>query len=56
VTGKSKTMPEIEFHPDAMQRFERAIGVVAKSLPQHRLAKKTSRVKKITKKPRSKPT
>ncbi|MDO9298700.1 hypothetical protein [Bradyrhizobium sp.] len=31
---------EIEFHPDAMQRFERAVSVVAKSPPQHRVTKK----------------
>lgn len=31
---------KIEFHPDAWQRFERAAGVVAKSPPQHRVAKK----------------
>jgi|GEM_PF-4565051 len=30
---------EIEFHPDAMERFERAVKVVTKSPPQHRLAK-----------------
>jgi hypothetical protein len=27
---------EIELHPDAWTRFERAAGVVAKSPPQHR--------------------
>jgi hypothetical protein len=32
---------EIELHPDAWQRFERAAGVVAKSPPQHRVGKKT---------------
>jgi len=31
---------EIELHADAWQRFERAAGVVAKSPPQHRAAKK----------------
>jgi hypothetical protein len=31
---------EIEFYPDAMARFERAVKVVAKSPPQHRVAKK----------------
>jgi hypothetical protein len=31
---------EVELHPDAWQRFERAAGVVAKSPPQHRVAKK----------------
>jgi hypothetical protein len=37
---------EIEFHPDAVERFERAVGVVAKSPPQHRIAKKKKKVKK----------
>jgi hypothetical protein len=41
---------EIEFHPDAWKRFERAAGVVAKSPPQHRVGKKTT-VKKTKKKP-----
>jgi hypothetical protein len=27
---------KVEFHPDAWARFERAVGVVAKSPPQHR--------------------
>ncbi len=40
---------EIELHPDAWERFERAAGVVAKSPPQHRVAKK-----KTAKKPNSK--
>jgi hypothetical protein len=31
---------EIELHPDAWARFERAAGVVAKSPPQHRVVKK----------------
>lgn len=42
--GKAKEA-EIEFHPDAWQRFERAAGVVAKSPPQHRMAKKKKPVK-----------
>jgi hypothetical protein len=42
---------EIELHPDAWERFERAAGVVAKSPPQHRVAKKPS--KKKSKKRRS---
>jgi hypothetical protein len=32
---------ELEFHPDAWSRFERAAGVVAKSPPQHRAKQKT---------------
>lgn len=34
MTTKAKN--EIEFHPDAMERFERAVKVVAKAPPQHR--------------------
>jgi hypothetical protein len=41
---------EIELHPDAWERFERAAGVVAKSPPQHRVAKKKT-AKKSKKKP-----
>ncbi len=33
---KAKTK-EIEFEPDAWQRFERAAAAVAKSPPQHRV-------------------
>jgi hypothetical protein len=42
---------EIEMHPDAWERFERAAGVVAKSPPQHRTAKKKKSPKKAKKKP-----
>jgi hypothetical protein len=39
--GMAKSNPkEIELHPDAWARFERAAGVVAKTPPQHRVAKK----------------
>jgi hypothetical protein len=38
---------EIEFHSDAMQRFERAVSVVAKSPPQHRVAKKRKVKKRV---------
>jgi hypothetical protein len=38
--AKSDPSNEIELHPDAWKRFERAAGVVAKSPPQHRVAKK----------------
>jgi hypothetical protein len=34
--AKSDSKKEIELHPDAWQRFERAAGVVAKTPPQHR--------------------
>jgi hypothetical protein len=30
---------EIELRPDAWERFERAVDIVAKSPPQHRTAK-----------------
>jgi hypothetical protein len=36
---------EIELHPDAWERFERAAGVVVKSPPQHRVAKKEKTTK-----------
>jgi hypothetical protein len=40
--GMGKTDPkEVELHPDAWTRFERAAGVVAKSPPQHRVTKKS---------------
>jgi hypothetical protein len=39
---------DIELLPDAWARFERAAGVVAKSPPQHRVAKK--KTKKTAKK------
>jgi hypothetical protein len=42
---------EIEFHPDAMERFERAVKVVTKSPPQHRVAKKAAKKTKPKKKP-----
>jgi hypothetical protein len=32
---------DIELHPDAWARFERAAGVVAKTPPQHRVAKES---------------
>jgi hypothetical protein len=38
--AKSRSTEEVELHPDAWTRFERAAGVVAKSPPQHRVAKK----------------
>jgi hypothetical protein len=46
--AKSAPSREIEFHPDAMERFERAVGVVAKAPPQHRVAKK-KKAKKVRK-------
>jgi hypothetical protein len=56
--AKSDPKKEIELHPDAWQRFERAAGVVAKTPPQHRVAKKkpTATMKRRTLKPKKKPT
>jgi hypothetical protein len=42
---------EIELEPDAWQRFERAVGVVAKSPPQHREAKPKPKKKRKKKEP-----
>jgi hypothetical protein len=42
---------EIELHPDAWKRFERAAGVVAKSPPQHRVTKKKKAQKAKKEKP-----
>jgi hypothetical protein len=41
-----KATGEIELHPDAWDRFERAAGVVAKSPPQHRVAETKPKDKK----------
>jgi hypothetical protein len=49
VPKKPERKVEIELQPDAWERFERAAGVVAKSPPQHRVAKK-----KVVKKRKSK--
>jgi hypothetical protein len=43
---KNSAASDLEFHPDAWQRFERAAGVVAKAPPQHRVAKKKKTPKK----------
>jgi len=45
----SRPKKGIELQPDAWSRFERAVGVVAKSPPQHR--KKKSKPRKRKKKP-----
>jgi hypothetical protein len=42
---KSNPVKEIELHPDAWERFQRAAGVVAKTPPQHRVAKKQNKKK-----------
>lgn len=44
-----KVAQKLELEPDAWERFERAVKVVAKSPPQHR-------VKKVKAKKRKKPT
>jgi hypothetical protein len=36
--AKPDPKKELELHPDGWARFERAVDVVAKSLPQHRQA------------------
>jgi hypothetical protein len=41
-----KSAKEVEFHPDAWARFERAVDVVAKSPPQHRTKAKNSKRKR----------
>ena len=46
---KSRSAPdpqEIELHPDAWERFERAVDKVAKSPPQHRMAKRPPALRK----------
>jgi hypothetical protein len=47
----------LELHPDAWLRFERAAGVVAKTPPQHRVAKnkKTATMKRRALKTKNKP-
>jgi hypothetical protein len=49
--GMAKTpTKELELHPDAWQRFKRAAGVVSRTPPQHRAAKKTTMKKSKTQK------
>lgn len=43
---KRSSAPEIELHPDGWQRFERAMAVVVKAPPQHRVKKKAKRSSK----------
>jgi len=42
----TKKLRDVELEPDAWERFERAVKVVAKSPPQHRT--KVSKQKKIS--------
>lgn len=51
---KAPNPKEVEFEPDAWERFERAVKVVAKSPPQHRVAKKKKQKKSLAKKGSSK--
>ena len=44
-TKAPRISKDIEFEPDAWQRFERAIDVVVKSPPQHRKKKPTAKKK-----------
>lgn len=48
--SKSPSSKDIELHPDAWERFERAAGAVVKTPPQHRVAKKKKAAKKKAKK------
>ncbi len=50
VMAKRPHKEEIEFHPDAWERFERATAAVAKAPPHHRAAKKKKAGKKKMKK------
>lgn len=40
--SKSTPSNKLELHPDAWERFERAVGAVAKAPPQHRKKKDES--------------
>jgi hypothetical protein len=48
--SEPKKTNDLELHPDAWQRFERAVDVVAKSPPQHRTKSKPKKPLKRTKK------
>ena len=41
--SKAPRSEEIELEPDAWERFERAVKVVAKSPPQHRMKPKPAK-------------
>jgi hypothetical protein len=54
--SSSDSTKDIELHPDAWARFERAAEVVAKSPPQHRVKEKPKvKAKKSTSKKRTPP-
>jgi hypothetical protein len=48
--SKPASPDKIELHPDAWERFERAVDVAAKAPPQHRAAKKKKKSPKKAKK------
>jgi hypothetical protein len=48
--AKTPSAKEIELQPDAWERFERAVKVVAKSPPQHRAAKPKAKKAKAKRK------
>jgi hypothetical protein len=52
MTTKAKT--EVELHPDAWERFERALKAVAKAPPQHRVKEKPKAKKAAGKRRRAK--
>jgi hypothetical protein len=46
--AKSSKSSDIELHPDAWQRFERAVTVVMKAPPQHRVKVKARKAQRKT--------
>jgi hypothetical protein len=48
--AKTSPVKELELQPDAWERFERAVKVMANSPPQHRVAKKKMAKKSVAKK------
>jgi hypothetical protein len=44
--AKDTEKKEIELHPDAWERFERAVDIVRKSPPQHKVQKKAKKKSK----------
>ena len=46
ISRATKSQPDVELEPDAWERFERAVKVVAKSPPQHRVKKTKAKKKK----------
>jgi hypothetical protein len=48
--AKSNPPKDPELHPDAWERFKRAVHIVAKSPPQHRTKKTKTKAKRPAKK------